>query len=333
MTNPSTFLLEFARNIYSQTGEDGVIERIRQVLPRQDAWCVEFGAWDGLHLSNTRNLIEHMGYSAVLIEGNQEKFSELQRNYSSRQGVIALNAFVGFTPRDGLDVILGGTPAPADLDFVSIDVDGNDYHIWKAMARYRPKLVCIEFNPTIPTEVRFVQDADPSISQGASLLSLVDLGKAKGYELVCVMPWNAFFVDSTYYPLFEMADNRPEFLRRDLNAVTYLFSGYDGTLFLRGSRHLPWHGVVLDEAAMQPLPRVLRKFPGNYDSIEKAAFAQICNAPSHRRQPPGHSNAGELPADLESCHQLIRKLMIALAEERDSKIQILERLDLHPNKA
>jgi hypothetical protein len=208
----------------------------------------------------------------VLIEGDKRRWSELQKNYSSNRNVITINAFVGFSEEDNLDVMLAGTPVPVDFDFLSIDVDGNDYHIWKAMSKYRPKTICIEFNPTIPTEVRFIQRADPSVSQGSSLLSLFELGKEKGYELVAVLLFNAFFVDSKYYPLFGIRDNRPEILRKDLSGITYLFSGYDGTIFLHGFKQLPWHDIEIKESRLQYLPKLLRKPRENYNFIEKMAF-------------------------------------------------------------
>jgi len=184
MNRASTWLLDHQRNVYSQSGEDGIIEKILEILPQNDKWCVEFGAWDGLHGSNTRNLIASNGYSSVLIEADKNKFRDLQRNYSQCDDVITINQFVGFTEEDNLDQILSTTCIPLDFDLLSIDIDGNDYHVWKSILKYRPKVVVIEFNPTIPTHIRFVQSADPSINQGASLLSLVELSKEKGYELV-----------------------------------------------------------------------------------------------------------------------------------------------------
>lgn len=231
MTREPAWLLDFKNDVYSQSGEDGIIGKILQTLPERDQWCVEFGAWDGMFLSNSRNLIENAGYSSVLIEGSRTKWSELQKNYSTRKNVIALNALVGYNKDDSLDVMLADTPIPLDFDFLSIDVDGNDYHIWRAIEKYRPKAICIEFNPTLPTEVNFVQPADPSVNQGAGLLPLVELGKEKGYELVAVLLFSAFFVDAKYYPLFRIGDNRPETLRTDLSGITHLFSGYDGTMF------------------------------------------------------------------------------------------------------
>jgi hypothetical protein len=265
ISKTSNWLLDYSYDIYSQAGEDGIIEKILETIPDRNNWCVEFGAWDGLHLSNTRNLIENNAYHAVLIEGDEVKFGELTKNYSSNQNVICICGFVGFQSLDNLDKLLLNCPIPEDFDFLSIDIDGNDYHVWKAITYYKPKVVCIEFNQTIPTEVKFVQAADPSINQGASLRSIVDLGKEKGYELVAVSSWNAFFVKTDYYHLFEIEDNSPATLRTNLDSVTYIFSGYDGTVFMRGNLKLPWHNLNLKESKIQLLPAFLRKFPGNYN--------------------------------------------------------------------
>ena len=274
MTRHPAWLLDHARNVHSQFGEDGVIEKTLRTLPENDRWCVEFGAWDGVYLSNARNLIENAGYSAVLIEGDPAKFAALQKNYAASKRVIPVHSFVGFTKNDGLDVILAGLGIPPDFDFLSIDVDGNDYHIWKAIDAYRPKTVCIEFNPTIATGVRFVQRADSSVNHGSSLSSLVDLAEEKGYRLVSVLPTNAFFVDAKYFPCFEIDDNRPETLRKDSRHVTHLFCGYDGTVFLRGNQQLPWHdGFPIRESAVQVLPKFLRRHPDNYSQWEKVALA------------------------------------------------------------
>jgi hypothetical protein len=264
-----TWLLEHKKNVHSQTGEDGIIETILSALGDRNRWCVEFGAWDGQHLSNTRNLIESSGYHAVLIEGDPERYQALRDVYKKNDLVVVVNAFVGFGPRSGLDSILARTPVPADFDFCSIDIDGNDYHAWKAITAYRPKLVCIEFNPTIPTDCRFVQPADPSLNQGSSLMALVELGKSKGYQLASVLQFNAFFVREDLFPRLEIGDNSPQTLRTDLSLITYLFHGYDGRIFLHGNSYLAWHGILIDEKRLQILPQILRKYPENYTRLEK----------------------------------------------------------------
>jgi hypothetical protein len=273
MPKPSTWLLDFRKNIHSQGGEDGIIEKILSLLPTTDRWCVEFGAWDGEHLSNTRNLIDRHGYRAVLIEGDTGKFSSLAKKFHQNNNVICLNRFIGFGKEDNLDIILSSTPIPHDFDFLSIDIDGNDYHIWKSMAVYQPKVLCIEYNPTIPNGVEFVQVPDPSVTQGSSLEALVRLGKEKQYELISVVEHNAFFVLAGYYPLFQIENNTPCVLRTEQQWVTHIFSGYDGTVFLRGNQTLPWHGIQMHESRMQHLPAHLRTFPDNYTPWQRRAFA------------------------------------------------------------
>ncbi|MCB1774569.1 MAG: FkbM family methyltransferase [Gammaproteobacteria bacterium] len=272
MSKNPTWLLDFKHNVYSQGGEDGVLSAILDRLPDTDRWCVEFGAWDGIHLSNVRNLIQERDYSAVMIEGSHTRSEELRSNYADNPRVFPVNAFVGFTAADGLDRILADTPITRDFDLLSIDIDGNDYHVWKAVGEYRPKVVCIEFNQTIPTGVEFVQPADPAVNQGSSVSAMVALGREKGYQLVCVLDLNAIFVRDDYFPLFEIQDNSPWVLRTNASEVTYLFSGYDGTVFLRGGMGLPWHGMRLRESKFQLLPRFLRRFPSNYSVWQRLLF-------------------------------------------------------------
>jgi len=270
-----TWLSEHKSNVFSQLGEDGVIGKVLELLRVRDRWCVEFGAWDGKYLSNVCNLIRNHSYSAVLIEANRKKFEELKINYCDFKNVYLRNQFVGFSLDDNLDTILQGTPIPKDFDFLSIDIDGNDYHVWKAIRGYKPKTICIEFNHTIPTEMEFIQDADPHTNQGSSLLSLTKLGKEIGYELVCVLACNAFFVRADFFHLYSISDNSPQTLRNDLRTITYLFSGFDGHVFLRGFNKLAIHEIELKESQFQPLPRFLQKMRDQYRFHELAVYLAI----------------------------------------------------------
>jgi hypothetical protein len=268
----STWLLDFQNNVYSQTGEDGIIEKILQVIGDIDKWCVEFGACDGTRFSNTKNLIKNLGYSAVLIEADKVRYEELKRNFAENKDVITVNKIVGFGADDNLDTILETTPIPRQFDFLSIDIDGNDYHVWNAIMCYEPKVICVEFNPTIPNEVEFVQKADPRVNQGTSISSFVELGRGKGYELISITLYNAFFVKKAYFPLFEIEDNSIAALRTSLVSVTYIFSGYDGTVFLRGSRNMPAHDIYYSEKTVQQLPKFLRKYMENYGPLEMFVY-------------------------------------------------------------
>jgi hypothetical protein len=265
----SKWLLQYARNVHSQKGEDGIVQKILEVLGTTEKWCVEFGAWDGEHLSNTYNLIANHGFSAVLIEGSASRYRVLVDRFRDNQKVMPVNAFVGFTANDELDKILASTPIPLDFDVLSIDIDGNDYHVWKAVNRYRPKLVVIEFNPTIPSAVEFVQPADLAVNQGASMLSMSLLAKQKGYELVAATDYNCFFVAKEYFGLFGIEDNSVQAIRPDEKLVTYIFNGFDGTVFIRGYGKLEWHGLPYNESRLQHVPRLFRRFPDTYGPVMK----------------------------------------------------------------
>lgn len=277
------WLLTFAGNVHSQKGEDGIIAKILEVLGSTRGWCVEFGAWDGEHLSNTYNLIANRGFSAVLIEGSADRFGVLVDRFRDNTKVIPLNAFVGFTANDGLDTILAATEIPVDFDVLSIDIDGNDYHAWKAVGRYRPKLVVIEFNPTIPSAVEFVQRADMSVNHGSSILSMSLLAKDKGYELISATDYNCFFVAKEYFPLFDIEDNSVQAIRPNEELVSYIFNGFDGTVFVRGYRKVEWHGVPYLESRMQHIPRLLRRFPDTYGPVMRRVAKYYRSITKRRR--------------------------------------------------
>lgn len=71
-------LIDRTKNKYSQNGEDGIIETIFQTIPITNRTCCEFGAWDGIHLSNCRKLIEE-GWTATMIEGDALRYEDLWR--------------------------------------------------------------------------------------------------------------------------------------------------------------------------------------------------------------------------------------------------------------
>ena len=159
-------LNSFRSNTYSQNGEDGLISEILRRLPPPTTnihrWCCEFGAWDGLYLSNTARLIREENYHAVLIEPDKKRLKELKVNFQ-QVSVIKIASFVNPEGATSIDSILSKTSIPADFDFMSIDIDGMDYYILQSLIKFRPKLISIEFNPTIPNSIFFVQDKNSKI--------------------------------------------------------------------------------------------------------------------------------------------------------------------------
>lgn len=256
----SAWLSTYRRNVRSQFGEDGIIEEIFNRIGVTNSWCVEFGAWDGEYLSNTWNLLHNNGWHGILIEGDAQKASELQERLSGSNGRIqALNHFVGWAGDDSLENILKRTNLPPNFDLLSIDIDGNDWHVWNSLGYYVPRVVVIEFNPTIPNDIYFVQDADANISQGCSLLSLVELASLKGYELASTTDVNAIFVERSQFPKLGIEDNSIDSMHECVYDIE-IFHGYDGTFYAAGHLWLNWHNVTLEQEDFQVLPKSMRRF-------------------------------------------------------------------------
>jgi hypothetical protein len=185
-------LTDHRENIYSQNGEDGIITEIFRRLNIPAGWFVEFGAWDGIHLSNTYNLAAHHGWQGVYIEGNPAKYQDLLKTVAQFPGRLhPLCAMVGFEGDGKLDDLLARTPIPKKFDLLSIDIDSYDWQVWNALENYRPKLVIIECNCAIAPGVHSIHN--PPASQGASFRALVELGKMKGYTLIA-HTGNCFFI-------------------------------------------------------------------------------------------------------------------------------------------
>jgi hypothetical protein len=250
-----------AGSAFSQFGEDGILEAIFGALGVEDGFCVEFGAWDGIRCSNTHNLVLR-GWSAFLIEADPEDYRLLVERMRAFPEVMCRQALVSPAGENTLDSLLAEASAPREPDLVSIDVDGLDYHLWSSVRAFSPKVVVIEYNPTIPNDVEFVQEQDARVARGSSIRSLAGLAAEKGYELTAVTEVNGIFVRGDLFPLLGLEENSLPALRDDSDTKTVLFQGFDGTLILAGNKRLLWHGLPIDESRIQVLPRILRTYPG-----------------------------------------------------------------------
>ena len=260
----NNWLSSFRKNIKSQYGEDGILEKVFEIICPENKWCVEFGAWDGQYLSNTWNLINNFSWSGVLIECEENRYQDLLNCYKDNQKVNCIKRLVSFEGPNTLDNILSETPIPIDFDLLSVDIDGNDYHIWASLKKYQPKVVIIEYNPTIPNDIRFIQERNFKVSQGVSLSAFIELGKLKGYEFIACTTTNAIFVKDSCFHLFEISDNSINSLRKyNPEVESRIYQLYDGTVVFEGNGTHCWTGYKIIKNKLNVMPKLLRKYWGH----------------------------------------------------------------------
>ncbi len=223
-------LLDYSKNFRSQNGEDGIIEKIFEIIGEpKEKYFVEFGAWDGEFLSNTYNLLKNKNWGGCYIEGDLKKFKDLQKKYKYNKNIYCVNTYVeSGNDENSLTEILKRTKAPKNFALLSIDIDGNDYEVWRDLEYFEPLVVVIEYNQTIPPNVEFV-DVGGKAFMGSSCLSLYNLAKQKGYEMLCCTITNCFFVKKDFFSLFEIEDNSPNKLQ-STDKLCFVGLNYAGEL-------------------------------------------------------------------------------------------------------
>lgn len=185
---PVIDLKHYEKKIFSQNGEDGVTEKIFSLIGTTNRYYVEFGVEDGKEC-NTRFLRERFGWQGLLMDGG----------YADER----INLKKEFITAENINQLFEKYNVPEEFDLLSIDIDFNDFYVWKALQKkYRPRVVIIEYNAThLPTEDKvciYNSQArwDKTNYSGASLLALYKLAKLKGYSLVYAekIGVNLFFI-------------------------------------------------------------------------------------------------------------------------------------------
>ena len=191
VNNQQIDLSQHERKIFSQNGEDGVIKKIFEVIKTTNKYYVEFGV-ENANECNTRNLRENCGWSGLLMDGG----------YENKE----IGLYQEFITAENINELFKKYKVPQELDLLSIDIDYNDFYVWKSLDEiYQPRVVIIEYNAShLPTEDKVVKyDAnavwDSTNYFGASIRALYNLGKLKGYSLIYAnnQGVNLFFVKSS----------------------------------------------------------------------------------------------------------------------------------------
>jgi hypothetical protein len=193
-------LNRYERQVYSQGGEDGILQEIFRRIGQTNNFFVEFGAGAGLE-NNTIFLLAR-GWNGCWLEGSGRNIKSLEKTFGFLVDQKRLKIKKALVAAENVEQLFGDLAVPTEPDLLSIDIDGNDYWVWRAIKNYHPRVVAIEYNSLWPPDFSWVMKYNPSNRWqgdsyfGASLKSLEELGRQKGYKLVgCSFAGtNAFFV-------------------------------------------------------------------------------------------------------------------------------------------
>lgn len=188
-------LIEFKNNSTSQHGENGILLKMVEELGIKNGTAFEAGALDGILNSNINPFIS-VGWNILFVEYDKDGFKDLKKNMSSHKNVICLNRKVG---KDNINEILKEQSIPEDLDIFSLDIDSNDYWVWKEL-EFKPKIVCIEYEGGFRGHKIYPYDEDGTLKRiphngaSASALAIEKLAMEKGYQLVGITRPNLIFI-------------------------------------------------------------------------------------------------------------------------------------------
>jgi len=204
-------------SVYSQHGEDGVIQALLQRIPVKHNFVVEFGAYDGIYMSNSRYLIEKQDWNAFLIEADPRFYGKLKVLYEGHPRVTIQKQFVSV---ENINQLFRDAGVPKDFEVLSIDVDGPDYYLWEALTEFEPRIVIVEYNSSIDAAKEYVVPEDKifewggTAKEGASLRAFYNLGLRKGYQPVYSELYgaNLFFVHRDVVDSFNIDGISPEAL-------------------------------------------------------------------------------------------------------------------------
>ena len=192
MRQTSTAKLEDAEfRVFSQWGEDGIIQQLIRRIRIERRVFVEFGVENYLE-SNTRFLLTNNQWSGLVIDGSQENIAYIKQDII--YWASNLKAECAFIDTDNINQLLRSNGITGDIGLLSVDIDGNDYWVWQAIDAVSPRIVICEYNSHFGPDAEVTTPYDPAfvrgsahyshIYYGASITALTSLAARKGYSLV-----------------------------------------------------------------------------------------------------------------------------------------------------
>lgn len=190
----------FGYKIFAQSDEDGVIAEIFRRIGTTNKVFVEFGVGDGLE--NNSAALLYAGWSGLWIDGSDEFCRQIEATYATAISKGQLSIINSFITVDNIDGLIASKAPAGEIDLLSVDIDGNDAHVYRRIACINPRVVVFEYNakfgPSIDYCMGYQSDYvwKKSDRFGASLKHFELLMRERGYSCVgCnLVGTNAFFV-------------------------------------------------------------------------------------------------------------------------------------------
>lgn len=234
--------------VFSQWGDDGIIQYlIKKVEPESS--FIEFGVEDYKE-SNTRFLLHNNNFKGLVIDGSSKHIQKIKQ--SNEYWKFDLTAVHSFITAENINEIFESNGFVGHIGILSIDIDGNDYWVWKAINSVKADIVIVEYNSvfgaertiTVPYDPKFVRaNAHHSLLYaGTSLAALCQLANEKGYSFVGSNSAgnNAYFVNNDKMAPLRALSCQEGYVAskfresRDVNGnLTYL-SGPDRQTLIKG---------------------------------------------------------------------------------------------------
>ncbi|MGC4036223.1 MAG: hypothetical protein QM764_09690 [Chitinophagaceae bacterium] len=203
LLDTTPFFSETKLNIFTVDNEDGILLNIFTKIGPGNRRFVDIGSNDCIN-SNCANLSFHYDWCGTFVDANKSLINRgyyiYRRHFGKRVNRFSFtNCLITPTNINSILVNSGETP---DIDLLSIDLDGNDYHIWESILIVRPRVVVVEVQAEkgnqvfVPTYENVFEPYEDNLPKGASPLSMCNLARNKGYKLVAANRgcYNLFFV-------------------------------------------------------------------------------------------------------------------------------------------
>ena len=188
--NPVNFN-EYEYQVYSQWGEDGLIQSLINKIVIDRPIFVEFGV-EKYTESNTRYLLVNNNWSGLVIDGSEENIHYIKNDPIYWK--YNLKAECAFINKENINSLLKKNGIFGDIGLLSVDIDGNDYWVWDAIDVISPRIVICEYNSlwgytesvSVPYSASFVRSKahHSNLYYGASIVAFTELAKSKGYSLI-----------------------------------------------------------------------------------------------------------------------------------------------------